>query len=235
MVERKPERHHLREVSLRDAEETQVLLYMFDQIQDTTGQSSRECFNQLVRFWADCVRLHPMPKEDRRTADLLIPSAKSFIRACTERKGDYFGEVFAHRDCGQPELGELITPEPAVRLANDMIVASMSPDAEGWQTAIDPAAGTGCFLVDLAARYPDRRIALFGVEKNPDLYRACLVNMRLSAWNRPYFILCADSMLVDVGPNSRAWRWANVWNPPDWEYLISVPGDGRGEVPRTGS
>ena len=235
MVERKPERRHLPEVPLREAEGTQILLSIFDEIQDTTGESSRACFNQLVRFWADCLRIHPMPEEDHRAADRLIPRAESFIRACMERKGDYFGEVFAQKSCSDPQLGEIITPEPVVRCANDMTVGSMPPESDRWQTAIDPAAGTGRFLVDLAVRYADRKIALFGVEKNLDLYRACLVNMRLYAWNRPYFILCSDSMIIDVGPNSPAWRYANLWNPPDWADLTSLPDEGRGEVPRTGS
>jgi hypothetical protein len=58
---------------------------------------------------------------------------------------------------------------------------------------IDPAAGTGRFLVDLAVRYPNRSIALLGVEGNLDLYRAGLVNMRVYAWNRPYFVRFAHS------------------------------------------
>jgi hypothetical protein len=235
MVERKPEHRYLPEVPLRDAEGTQILLSMFDRMQETAGQSNRECFNQLVRFWADCLRMHPMLEEDHRAADLLIPRAETFLRACMERKGDYFGEVFAERNCGDPELGEIITAEEVVRCANDLIVGSIPADLDQWQTAIDPAAGTGRFLVDLAARYPDHKIALFGVEKSLDLHRACLVNMRLYAWNRPYFILCADSLIVDVGPNSPAWRWANLWNPPHWADLVCVPGEGRGEVPGTSS
>ena len=232
MVERKPERRHLSEVPLRDAEGTQILLSMFDLIQQTTHESNRECFNQLVRFWADCLRIHPMPERDLRAADRLISRAESFIRACKERKGDYSAEVFARRNCGDPELGEIITPESAVRLTNDMTIGSMPSESDRWQTAIDPAAGTGRFLVDLAVRYSDREIALFGVEKSLDLYRAGLVNMRLYAWSRPYFILCADSMIIDVGPNSPAWRWANLWNPPDWADLVSIAAESRGRGAR---
>jgi hypothetical protein len=205
MVERKPESRHLPEVPLREAEGTQILLSMFEVIQDTTHQSNRQCFNQLVRFWADCVRIHPMPEEDHRAADLLIPRAESFIRACMKRKGDYFGEVFALRDCGDSQVGEIITPEPVVRVTNDATVGAIVEETHRWQTAIDPAARTGRFLVDLTVRYPNRKIALFGVERNLDLCRACLVNMRLYASNRPYFLLCADSMIVDVQPNSAAW------------------------------
>jgi hypothetical protein len=177
MVERNPERQCVPEMPLNEAQGTLILLSMFDLIQDTTHKPNRECFNQLVRFWADSLRIHPMPGEDHAPADLLIPRAESFIRACMERKADYFGEVFALKEYSDPELGEIITPEEVVRCTNDLTVGSMPPDSDRWQTAIDPAAGTGRFLVDLAVRYPDHKIALFGVEKNPDLYRTCLVNM----------------------------------------------------------
>jgi hypothetical protein len=129
-------------------------------------------------------------------------------------------------------LGEIITPESVVRVTNDIAVGTMVEETHRWQTAIDPSAGTGRFLVDLAVRYPNRKIALFGVERSLDLYRSCLVNMRLYAWNRPYFVLCADSMIVDVQPNSPAWLYANLWNPPDWAGLISIREEGRGEAPR---
>jgi type I restriction-modification system DNA methylase subunit len=118
------------------------------------------------------------------------------------------------RDCGDSQLGEIITPEAVVGVTNDAMVGTKVEETHRWQTAIDPAAGTGRFLVDLAVRYPNRKIALFGVERNLDLYRACLVNMRLHAWNRPYFALCADSMLVDVQPNSPAWLCAMLDNWP---------------------
>jgi hypothetical protein len=166
MVERKPEHRHQPEVPLREAEGTEILLSMFDLIQETTHQSNRESFNQLVRFWADCVPIHPMPEGDHRAADLLIPRAESFIRACMERKGDCFGEVFALRNCGDSQLCEIITPESVVRVTNDATVGTMVEETHRWQTAIDPAAGTGRFLVDLAVRYPNRKIALFGVERS---------------------------------------------------------------------
>ncbi|MBC7264786.1 MAG: hypothetical protein H5T64_10605 [Chloroflexi bacterium] len=225
MVERKPEKRQTHEEVLAETKGTRILLAMFDLIQATIRQSNRESFNQLVRFWADCLRIHPMSEGDHLAADKLTPWAEHFIEACMERKGDYFGEVFSLRHCADDQSTQLIIPESLVRSINDATVSGIAPDSDRWQKAFDPAARTGRFLVDLAVRYPDRKIALFGVEADLDLYRACLVNMRLYAWNRPYFILCADSLIVDVGLNSPNWRYANLWNPPDWqEVMLTVHG-----------
>ena len=193
---------------------------MFDLIQETTGRTNRECFNQLVRFWADCLRIHPTPKEDHIAADQLLPLAVPFIDACVDRKGDYFGEIFTQRECATDRLGQMITPESIVRFINEMAIGKLGRKEEGWKTVLDPAVGTGRFLVDLAVSYPERRLFLHGVEIDVDLYRACLVNMRLFAWHRPYRILCANSLIVDLGLDSPNWRFANLWTPPDWQTAM---------------
>jgi len=64
MVEREAEQYPAAEIELRDLEMTAILLGMFDAVQETTHQSDRERFNQLVRFWADCWWVHPMHVED---------------------------------------------------------------------------------------------------------------------------------------------------------------------------
>jgi len=80
------------------------------------------------------------------------------------------------------------------------------------------------FLLDLAWRHRDRKLALFGVELDLDLYRACLVNMRLYAWEMPYLILRADALVVHLEPGSPNWRFANRWSPPDWQTEMVTPG-----------
>jgi len=218
---------------LREAQGTRILLTMFDLIQKTTGRPDRECFNQLVRFWADCLRLHPMPEEDHAAADRLLPWAKPFIEACMEGKGDYFGEAFTQRECATDRLGQMITPESVVRFINEMAIGQAEGKEGEWQTVLDPAAGTGRFLVDVAVHYPDRRLFLHAVEIDVDLYRACLLNMRLYSWHRPYRILCANSLAVDLRLGSPNWRYANLWNPPDWRTAM-VMEDGQTYSQRVG-
>jgi hypothetical protein len=60
-----------------------ILLKMFEISRTTTKRPDRACFNQVVRFLADCVRIHPLPKEDRPIADRLMPLAKACLRPGT--------------------------------------------------------------------------------------------------------------------------------------------------------
>lgn len=194
----------------------QTLLAMFEVIQRSTHRTNRECFNQLARFLADCARIHPMPETDHRVADRLLPLVKGYIEACGERPYDYLGDLFTAKQCANESLGRLITPESIVRFINDSTIGQREDDGE-WKLVLDPCVGTGRFLLHAAVRYWDRKLALYGVELDIDLYRASLVNMRFFAWGRPYYILRANALIVDVGPESPNWRFANLWDPPDWE------------------
>jgi len=64
---------------------------------------------------------------------------------------------------------------------------------------------------------PKANLVLFGIEINPALYRACLVNMALFS-NHPFSIICADSLMLDgnkTGPSSKLWDYGNQWLMPD--------------------
>ncbi len=223
MAERETQHHPAREAGLGEASGTRILLSMFDLIQATTHRSEQECFNQLVRFWGDCLRIHPLPEADLDVASRLMPWIESFIDGCVDRKADFLGEVFLRRVCCGDNGSLLLPPEAAVREANDVMMSALPKDEGRWETVFDPSAGTGRFLIDLAVRYPQRRIAVFGVEPDLDLYRACLLNMRVYARNTPYFILCVDSEIIDVRPSSPSWLYANVWNPPNWALARGRP------------
>jgi hypothetical protein len=93
-------------------------------------------------------------------------------------------------------------------------------------TNLDPAVGTGRFLIVASQMYPKAPLLLFGIEIDPCLYRACLVNMAMFS-NHPYFIICADSLRLDPimsAPMGPAWMVANQWNPPDMTpYYYKAP------------
>jgi len=86
------------------------------------------------------------------------------------------------------------------------------------QTVIDPAGcGTGRFLLGATWHAPKAPLVLFGIEIDPSLYRACLVNMAMFS-NHPYSIVCGDALMIDTpycSPGSKLWDWGNQWNPPD--------------------
>jgi hypothetical protein len=82
---------------------------------------------------------------------------------------------------------------------------------------LDPAVGTGRFLIVASLMYPDTPLILHGIEIDISLYRACLVNMAMFS-NHPYSIICGDSLRFGfeyscVG--GELWNLGNQWNPPD--------------------
>lgn len=197
-----------------------ILLTMFEITKKMTRQSDRKCFNQMVRFLADCARVHPMPKEDRTVADRLIPMIKPLLDAWYEDPYDYLGQLFSEKDCSVDGMGQLITPPWIVSYINDSVMEVTEEEEQAsdrWKLILDPCTGTGRFLLDFVWRHRDKKLALFGVELDLDLYRAALVNMKLYGFGMPYFILRADALIVDLEPGSPNWRFANRWDPPDWE------------------
>lgn len=236
-----------------EGEALQILLEMFMVIQKGTGQDARACWNQLVRLLADCARVHPMLEEDHRVAGRLMPLAQAFFTSFygeRKEKGhlpwDPLGAVLTHVGAGDEHLGQHLTPRFIVQYINDSTVGTLLkreheggsgdgeeveegkalyPSGQHSLTVIDPCCGTGRFLLDLVERYAHRvNLALFGVELDRDLYRACLVNMRL--WGAdfvcPYFLLRADALLCDLRMTSPNWLWANRWAPPNSEEAFRL-------------
>lgn len=201
-----------------------ILLEMYRIIQHNTGKLPRACFNQLVRFLADCVRVHPLPREERGVAAQLLPLAKPFVEAYYEDPQDHLARLFAEKECANHTLGQIMTPRAVARyMARNAIGVLQEEEKEQAPIRLlDPCLGTGIFLVEAARLYPRQYLLFYGVELDLDLYRAALVNMRLAAFGRPYFLLRANSLIVDVGADSPNWRLANGWNPPDWETAMTT-------------
>jgi hypothetical protein len=84
-------------------------------------------------------------------------------------------------------------------------------------TDLDPATGTGRFLLVATLMYPKLPLLLYGIEIDLSLYRACLVNMAMFS-NHPYSIVCANTLMLDPhfdGPAGNLWNYGNQWDPPD--------------------
>lgn len=93
------------------------------------------------------------------------------------------------------------------------------------KTILDPAVGTGRFLIEASLMYSDAPLVLFGIDIDVWMYRACLVNMALFS-KHPYSIICANSLLLDQeksGPSSPLWDLANLWEPADISAFYIKP------------
>jgi len=99
-------------------------------------------------------------------------------------------------------------------------------DTSRPQTILDPAVGTGRFLIEASLMYPEEPLILFGIDIDVWMYRACLVNMALFS-RHPYSIICANSLLINekyAGPSSPLWDYGNLWEPADvTKFYIRPP------------
>jgi len=213
-----------------------VALQMYEVVRRLVPGSDRDAFNCLVRIWADMVRLRPLLEEDRPVAAQVVPLMPALVRALEE--GGFYdplGEVFTKAGLGGK--GQILTPRWIVEYIVEQTVGRALDERPDRLpvTVLDPCTGTGRFLVVAAQMYGPRlghRLWLYGVELDPDLYRACLVNMRFVSPLSPYLILCGDALLLDVGPGSLNWRFANQWDPPDWRTMEpATPGLDLSQLP----
>jgi len=93
------------------------------------------------------------------------------------------------------------------------------------KTVLDPAVGTGRFLIGASLMFPKAPLVLFGIEIDLSLYRACLVNMALFS-RHPYTIICADTLMIDekyANATSPIWDMGNLWSPPDMSVFYWKP------------
>jgi hypothetical protein len=73
--------------------------------------------------------------------------------------------------------------------------------------------------------FPKANLVLFGIEINPSLYHACLVNMALLS-KHPYSIICADALMLvndKIGPSCKIWDLGNRWELPDLSAFYAKP------------
>ena len=116
-----------------------ILLEMFDVIQGETHSMNRACFNQLVRFLADCLRIQPLPEAEHAVAESLLPLAVPYFQACAKDPWDWLGELFEAKECGNPHLGQNFTPRPVVKFMVEL--ATIRQDLEELCTILDPCTG----------------------------------------------------------------------------------------------
>jgi len=136
----------------------------------------------------------------------------AYITALRNNPWDWLGEIFLEQELVGP--GQNLTPKAVVDL---MIEMTLPKPVTKLQTLLDPCVGSGRFLIEASLLRQDSPLVLFGIEIDPTLYRACLVNMALLS-KHPYSIICADALRLDpnlTGPASQIWDYGNRWLPPD--------------------
>jgi len=139
---------------------------------------------------------------------------QAYYTAAKQDPWDYLGEIFTETGISSDKMGQVLTPKTVVDF---MIEITIPKDVKEVQTIMDPALGTGRFLLEASRLRPKAPLILFGIEIDLYLYRACLVNMAMFS-NHPYSIICGDTLRLDPeksGPAGPVWDLGNRWEPPD--------------------
>jgi hypothetical protein len=139
---------------------------------------------------------------------------QAYYMAAKQDPWDHLGDVFTETGISNDRLGQALTPKPIVDMMTEMTIPE---EVKEVQTIMDPAVGTGRFLLEASRLRPKAPLILFGVEIDLYLYRACLVNMAMFS-NHPYSIICGNTLRLDPeksGPASPIWDLGNQWLPPD--------------------
>jgi hypothetical protein len=137
---------------------------------------------------------------------------------------DHLGAIFeeymlaGHKN----RLGQMLTPMNIVKM---MTIMTLDYDIKHNETItiMDPATGTGRFLIMPTLMYPYKPLILYGIEIDLTLYRCALINMALYS-SHPYYIICGDALRLNMDSTSFVWSLiANQWDPPDvspyyWGY-----------------
>jgi len=164
-----------------------------------------ESFKQRIeKLWRETENLYPEIDGDLQLKPLSIAETVrrlqeiSFEKTGDDAKGTAF-QTFIHENM-RGDRGEFFTPQPAIELAVEML----NPDHN--ESVIDPASGTGRFLIRSmehvknrygldakeAAEYARAHIA--GIDINPDLVKVAKMYMVLfdDGWSN---IFAANSLL----------------------------------------
>jgi hypothetical protein len=192
---------------------TQKLLdEILDAVCSATGHFHRDGWNILVELLGHVLGL--TVSRHQKLLQKLNGELQEYCRNAIEEPWDYLGALFVDRRLEGP--GQNLTSRPIVEF---MIKALFAEDKkiDRAQTVLDPAVGTGRFLIGATILLPDIPLILYGIEVDLSLYRACLVNLKMFS-SHPFHIVCADTLMLDqvwCGPASPMWFLANRWNPPD--------------------
>lgn len=165
---------------------------------------SESFMRRVEKLWNETKRLYPEIDGDLLLKPLSIAEIVrrlqeiSFLKTRDDVKGTAF-QVFIHENM-RGDRGEFFTPQPAIELAVEML------DPDWGESVIDPACGTGRFLIyamehvkkkrklDSRGLADYARSFLAGIDINPDLVKVAKMYMVLygDGWTN---IFPANSLL----------------------------------------
>lgn len=201
-----------KEVTFKHGSADKLLKQAYDKLQ--YRHHGREAFRILVDLLGDQEKLTKTKYPEYKKK--LTPLLKAFRYQAKLKPKDYLGELVTNESLGSKTLCQNFTPSAITQMMAAMTLGNkeaLSARQEPF-TVLEPAMGTGAMAVEIEKYVPhDAPMILHGIELDPLMYRAALVNMRMFA-RHPYRLLCGDTLQLDLD-KPEVWKKANKWNPPD--------------------
>ena len=198
------------------SEQTELILSSVEKIHRTSGHSTYESYKLLLDYLAWKLSIPGAKKPDIEDEVLGISDMKLLLNCNVH---DFLGRAFEELGLQSRRRGQFFTPENVSDFMAQMMISRPPENLTRPLTILDPACGSGRLLLAAFRRLGNRAI-YFGCDIDLLAYRICLLNMRI--FRVPSLILCGDSLRIDLSPNSPNWRFANRWDPPNWDDYVKI-------------
>jgi type I restriction-modification system DNA methylase subunit len=185
---------------------TEMLLDCIEICREGGRNHPRKAFEELVNFMGARLGVNPEGCELSQGSVNQL-DAKLNMGKFAEVTDDHLGHIFTELGIGNNALGQNFTPTNIA----DFMVAMTCTDLKTGQKILDPAAGTGVFLIS-ALKVVSPGVELYGVEIDRTSYRAALVQLTVFTSHgkrNPFFLLNGDALKM---VEKTDWSRANVWN-----------------------
>lgn len=173
----------------------------------------RKCWDILVEVIADHEGMIVSDYDDYSCDTEIENMLMRYKIAAEKDPWDYLGELFEQEGFGS--MRQFFTPRNVVKMMTQM---TMPDKFDEIMKILEPALGSGRFLIEVSNMFPKAPLILFGVEIDLSLYRSAIVNMKMFS-KHPFGIVCADSLkLESSSPTSPMWDHGSYWTGTTQQY-----------------
>lgn len=160
------------------------------------GDRIKWLFERVKEIYPDVFDKEEKIHLDYRSIKYIVEKLQNYSLVKTER--DAISEAFqAFWGPGlRGEKGQFFTPRNVVKMCVDMV------DPKPGERVIDPACGSGGFLVEVLSHFDKREYSsnVYGIDKEIDLVKICKAYMAIVGDGRTN-IFCADSLYPESWKN----------------------------------
>lgn len=168
-----------------------------DESEEEVGNRIKKLFEKVKNCYSDVFDREEKIYLDDKSIKYIVEKLQSYVLVESER--DVISEAFqAFWGPGlRGEKGQFFTPRNVVKMCVDIL------DPKPGERVIDPACGSGGFLVEVLSHLKEREhfCDVYGIDKEIDLVKICKAYMSIIGDGHAN-IFCADSLYPESWPES---------------------------------